>query len=126
MKLPEYPTVTASVSGRAVVASGHVVLGRYDKEVALDLDGLTFSIAFVPDPGTLAADAQVLGGTHIRIRFTGTIGPMPISYELGGVAVWNGFWIDLALVITAVDEGAIVRGIAYSFTAGMRADGDGQ
>ena len=117
MKLPEHPRVDVSIGGRAVVASGQFVLGRYDTSAAVDIDGLIFHIAFVPDPGLLSADAQVIAKDQIRIRFTGTMGDLPLSYELASVASWNGYWIDLAMMVSAVSEGSVVRQVAYTFTA---------
>ena len=114
--LPEYPKVTTVVGNRAVAASGTFVLGRYDTTASINMDGLIFHIAFVADPGDLTADAQVIGTDQIRIRFTGTIGTLPVSYELSNVASWNGFWVDLSMMITAVNEGAVVRQVGYTFT----------
>lgn len=123
MDLPQYPQVKLAVGGRPVIASGQIVLGRYDTECSVKIDDLVFTFVFVPDPGTLTADAQAIGDSQVRIRFTGHLGPVMASYELGGVAVWNGWWIDLAATVSAVQENAVVRCLNYTFTGGMRASG---
>lgn len=122
MQLLEYPKVTEQVSGRPVIASGQIVLGRHDSEASVQIDDLTFTFAFVPDSGALGADAHVVGTNQIRIRFTGSLGALPVSYELGGVAVWQGWWVDLAAMVSAVEDGPVVRLLNYTFTGGLRTE----
>lgn len=117
MILPEKPRVELAVGGRPIAATGQFVLGRHDSEVSITLDDLVFRIAFVSDVGEVSADAKMVGPNEMRIRFTGTIGNLPVSYELGGVATWNGVWLDLAMMITAVDQGPVVHQVTYTFTA---------
>lgn len=91
-------------------------MGRFDTEAAITFDQMTFYLAFVPDRGAVVADAQMLNPQELRIRFTGELGAFPISYELPHVAYWNGMQVDLAMMISSVTEGPVVRQVAYTFS----------
>jgi hypothetical protein len=110
------PNLDVWIGARRVIASGVVVLGRADPSFLVMLGNLTIQIAFVPDPGGLNVDIQLLDDTTMRIRFTGTVDPFGASYEVPNIAHLNGQWVHLSAVIYTIAETAVVRQIAYTFT----------
>jgi hypothetical protein len=115
--LPEKPKVSETVGGRVVIASGVLVLTRFDTAAAFSVDDLTFNFAFVPDPGDLAVDTQYVSDQAVRIRFTGTIGPLPVSYVLPQVGTWSGFYLTLGCMVHSVtDQGNVDRLISYTLS----------
>lgn len=110
--------IIAYIQDREVVASGVLVFFRTDQSARVQIDNLAFEFSFIHDPGLVAVDPELIGQNTIRLRFTGRLSGLPISYELPNVGFWNGNSLHLACMARAVEDGGfVVREITYTFTA---------
>lgn len=116
---PTTPAVKVTVGGRPVLTTGTVVLQRDDTDIRVALDDLVFVLSFVPDPGILHVDAQIVDQHLMRIRFVGTIGPLGAQYELPHVGFWGSRALHLSCMVHAISEDdTVARQVGYTFSLG--------
>lgn len=109
--------ITAFIEGRQVITSGVLVFLRTDQRAEIRIDNLLFIFSFIHDSGPVSVDPELIGQDTIRLRFTGRLSALPVSYEIPNVGFWNGNALHLACMVRAVEDvGLVVREVAYTFT----------
>jgi hypothetical protein len=106
------------VGQREVLASGIVLLGSEDRDVAFNLDGMHFTVRLVPEGPAATVEFVRQDLKHMRIELHGPLPALSQTWRMTGVANAGDRQIDLdVMVYSQVEAADSVRQISFCFTA---------